>query len=77
MEAVPEIVALRLSHLKAQTAAQQGALHLAVQQYLVCLERAERRQDPACMAYFAERLCECYTRMGLPDKAKAYKELAR
>ena len=78
MERPPlDIVALRLCHCRAETAASTGALHVAVQLYRSCLEAAERREDIQAIHFFASRLCECYERMGLRDKAASFKALAQ
>ena len=78
MERSPQdIVALRLCHCRAQLAATEGSLHVAVQHYRACLEAAERREDAQAMQFFALKLGECYERMGLRDKAVSFKALAK
>jgi hypothetical protein len=78
MERSPQdIVALRLCHCRAETAAAAGSLHVAVQHYRACLEAAERREDARAMQFFALKLGECYDRMGLSEKAANFKALAK
>lgn len=78
MERPPlDIVTLRLCHCRAEAAASEGALHIAVQHYRACLEAAERREDVQAIQFFAIKLGECYERMGLGDKASSFKALAR
>jgi len=72
----PVIVTLRLAHLRAQEAVKRGAWHVATTQYLSCLELTEKRGDAACFSFFALRLFECYSRMGLSEKAKIYRQMA-
>lgn len=77
MERPPlDIVALRLCHCRAERAATEGALHLAVLHYRQCLEAAERREDAQAIQFFALKLGETYERMGLHDKAANFKAFA-
>lgn len=71
-----DIVSLRLSHCRAERAAQQGQYHLAALHYRTCLEAAERREDCQAVCFFARRLAGCYEQMNLPGKAQAFLELA-
>jgi len=78
MERPPlDIVALRLCHCRAERAAHDGSLHVAVQQYRQCLEAAERREDLQAIHFFALKLGDCYERMGLREKAANFKALAQ
>lgn len=78
MERPPlDIVALRLCHCRAATAASEGALHIAVQLYRACLEAAERREDAQAIHFFAQKLSDCYEKMGLRDKASSFEALAK
>ncbi|AFZ67534.1 hypothetical protein [Deinococcus peraridilitoris] len=71
------IVALRLCHCRAEAAASEGSLHVAVQMYRACLEAAERREDEQAIQFFASKLSVCYERMGLGEKASSFKALAK
>lgn len=71
-----DIVSLRLCHCRAERTAQQGQYHLATLHYLGCLEMAERREDCKAVRFFALRLAECYSNMGLSAKAQSFRELA-
>ena len=70
-----DIVSLRMSHCRAQHAAEQAQYHLAVRYYRECLEAAERREDCRAMEFFALRLCECYESMGMLDKARHFRAM--
>ncbi|GEM45788.1 hypothetical protein [Deinococcus cellulosilyticus] len=72
----PYVTEIRTAHLKAQQAERSGMYHVAVQQYLICLEKSECRQDCQCVNYFAQQLSNCYRQMGLLDKANFYAGLA-
>lgn len=71
-----DIVSLRICHCRAEQAALQAHYHLAVQQYLRCLEAAELRQDVQATQFFALRLADCYEQMNLEHKAQAFRGLA-
>lgn len=71
-----DIVSLRMSHCRAEQAAQTAQYHLAVQHYRACLEAAECREDCRAVEFFALKLALCYERMGLPDKAAQFRALA-
>lgn len=73
---VKDIVALRLSHCRAERAAKQGQFHLAALHYRSCLEAAERREDLQAVHFFALRLAGCYEHMALPAKAASFYDLA-
>ncbi|WP_261664554.1 hypothetical protein [Deinococcus sp. Marseille-Q6407] len=72
-----DIVTLRLSHCRAERAAQEARYHLAVMHYRSCLETAERREDCQAVQFFALRLAECYEQMNLNAKARAFRDLAQ
>lgn len=71
-----DIVSLRMSHCRAEHAAQAAQFHLAVMHYRECLEAAERREDSQATEFFALKLAECYAQMGLRDKAEHFRALA-
>ncbi len=71
-----DIVALRVTHCRAERAAQGGQYHVAVLHYRDCLEAAERREDCQAVRFFALRLGECYAQMGFADKAAQFRSLA-
>ncbi|GAA5514497.1 hypothetical protein Dcar01_03253 [Deinococcus carri] len=77
MNGVPtDIVALRMSHCRAEHAALGAQYHLAVLHYRECLESAERREDCRAVEFFALKLAGCYEQMGLTDKAAHFRALA-
>ena len=67
-----DVVELRLAHLRATAAAQKGWPHVAVQQYLHCLETVQRAGDARAAAFFASQLSRLYLEMGMPEKAERY-----
>lgn len=71
-----DIVSLRMSHCRAEHAAQAAQYHLAVMHYRECLEAAERREDSRATEFFALKLAECYGAMGLGEKASHFHALA-
>lgn len=71
-----EIVELRVAHLRAAEAASKGWPHVAVQNYLYCLESVNRRGDARAATFFAVQLARCYREMGLAFKAEHYERLA-
>ncbi|UFA49856.1 hypothetical protein [Deinococcus radiophilus] len=71
-----DIVSLRLSHCRAERAAQQRQYHLAALHYRHCLETAELREDCQAVRFFALRLADCYEQMELSPKAQAFRDLA-
>lgn len=71
-----DIVSLRMSHCRAEHAAQSAQYHLAVLHYRECLEAAERREDPQATEFFALKLAHCYAQMGLREKAAHFHALA-
>lgn len=77
LDLAADIVALRMTHCRAEHAAGSGLLHVAVQHYRACLEAAERREDCQAVRFFALKLEECYAQMGLPDKADQFRALGR
>lgn len=72
-----DIVTLRMTHCRAEQAAEGAQFHLAVMHYRSCLEAAERREDCQAVRFFALRLGDCYRRMGLADKAAQFDALGR
>ncbi|BDP43195.1 hypothetical protein DAETH_31640 [Deinococcus aetherius] len=71
-----DIVSLRMSHCRAEHAAEGAQYHLAVMHYRVCLEAAERREDCRATQFFALKLAACYDEMGLTEKAAGFRALA-
>jgi hypothetical protein len=71
-----DIVSLRMSHCRAEHAAQAAQYHLAVLHYRECLECAEQREDIRATQFFAARLAECYAAMNLREKADHFHALA-
>lgn len=69
------IIEVREARLRAQCAEIAGDWHVAVQEYLFCLEAAERAQDLKGTCFFASRLANAYTAMGFAEKADRYLEL--
>ena len=70
------IVALRLHHCRAEHAMRDAQYHLAALNYRRCLETAESRFDCQAVSFFALKLVECYTHMGLSGKANSFRQLA-
>lgn len=71
-----DIVTLRMTHCRAEHAAQIQQYHLAVLHYRTCLEAAECRQDHRATQFFALKLADCYDSMGLRAKAADFRALA-
>ena len=71
-----DIVTLRMTHCRAEQAANLAQYHLAVAHYRTCLEEAELRQDAQAMQFFALKLADCYEHMGLREKARGFHALA-
>jgi hypothetical protein len=70
-----DIVELRLAHLRATTATSHGRPHVAVQNYLYCLETVLDSGDARAASFFAAQLARCYREMGLVEKACHYERL--
>jgi hypothetical protein len=71
-----DINEVRLAHLRATAAAQKGWFHVAAQNYLYCLEAAQRYGNARATAFFATHLVNTYKQMGMEDKAKHYGTIA-
>jgi len=71
-----DIVEIRLAHLKAHGALDKGWYHVAVQNYLLCLEAVQDSRDQQAADFFCARLAHCYRLMGLGHKADQYRTLA-
>jgi hypothetical protein len=71
-----DIVALRISHCRAEHAEGGAQYHLAVRHYRDCLEAAERREDARATQFFALKLAACYDQMGFTEKADEFRALA-
>lgn len=69
------IVTVREAHLRATLAECAADWHVAVKEYLVCLEAAEHAHDLRATRFFASRLVASYSAMGFADKAARYREL--
>ena len=76
VSSMSDIVALRISHCRAEQAAKDRMYHLAVMHYRDCLDAAERRQDARATEFFALQLARCYEHMQLRDKAAQFRALA-
>ncbi len=70
---LPEARAAQLRALQAEVA---GRWHVAVQQWLLCLDVAERAHDDGACRFFAARLGLAYERMGMAEKAAYYRMIA-
>lgn len=70
------IVEIRLAHLRATSALDKGWYHVAVQNYLLCLEAVQDGGDQQAADFFCGRLAHCYRLMGLEHKAHQYQSLA-
>jgi hypothetical protein len=66
------IVELRLAHLRATAAAERGWHHVAVQNYLYCMDQVSTVGDPKATAFFGAQLAQSYRAMGLEDKAHQF-----
>lgn len=78
VQSVPsDIVALRMAHCRAESAANEARYHLAVLHYRACLEAAERREDGRAMQFFALKLADCYERMCFKEKSEHFRALAQ
>lgn len=69
------IIDVREAHLRAVLAECGADWHLAVKDYLLCLEAAEGVGDVRAMRFFAAKLVSSYSAMGFSDKAARYREL--
>jgi hypothetical protein len=69
------IVELRLAHLRATAAAGRGWHHVAVQNYLYCMDQIGEAGDPKATAFFAAQLAQSYRAMGMPEKANRFEIL--
>lgn len=70
-----QITRVREAHLRARCAELGANWHVAVQEYLFCLEAAERAHDLRATCFFAAKLAGAYGAMGFTDKAERYLEL--
>ena len=71
-----DIVDLRVAHLRATEAASKGWPHVAVQNYLFCLDAVSGVGDARAASFFAVQLARCYREMGLEHKAMHYERLS-
>ncbi len=69
------VTAFKLEHHRAIQAEQTGMYHVAVQNYLHCLESVQSVSDSDMTAVFAQALEHCYRKMGLFEKAAKYARL--
>jgi hypothetical protein len=65
----------REAHLRAVLAEHASDWHLAVKDYLFCLEAAEAAGDVRATRFFAAKLVAAYSAMGFAEKAARYREL--
>lgn len=70
-----DIVTLRMTHCRAEQAANLAQYHLATLHYRTCLEVAELREDAQAVQFFALKLADCYEFMGLREKAVNFRAL--
>lgn len=69
------IIGVREAHLRAVLAEVAADWHVAVKEYLLCLEAAEGAGDVRATRFFAAKLVAAYGAMGFSDKAARYREL--
>ncbi len=69
------VTAFKLEHHRAIQAERTGMYHVAVQNYLHCLESVQNVSDAGMTAEFAQALEHCYGKMGLLEKAAGYARL--
>jgi hypothetical protein len=69
------VTAFKLEHHRAIQAEQNGMYHVAVQNYLHCLDSVQSVSDSGMTAMFAQALEHCYRKMGLFEKAAQYARL--
>ena len=69
------IIQVREMHLRARCAELSADYHIAVNEYLRCLEAAEVAADLRATWFFAAKLAQVYGAMGFADKATRYREL--
>jgi hypothetical protein len=69
------VTAFKLEHHRAIQAEHTGMYHLAVQNYLHCLDSVQGVNDAGMTAIFAQALERCYDKMGLFEKAAKYARL--
>jgi hypothetical protein len=69
------VTEFKLEHHRAIQAEQTGMYHVAVQNYLHCLDSVQGVNDSGMTAVFAQALEHCYTKMGLFEKAAKYARL--
>ncbi len=70
------VTAFKLEHHRAIQAEQTGMYHVAVQNYLHCLDSVQSVSDSGMTAVFAQALEHCYDKMGLFEKAAGYARLS-
>ena len=70
------VTAFKLEHYRAIQAETNGMYHVAVQNYLHCLDSVQSVSDSGMTALFAQALERCYDKMGLFDKATGYAQLS-
>lgn len=69
------VTAFKLEHHRAIQAEQRGMFHVAVQNYLHCLDSVQSLNDSGMTLMFAQALEHCYGKMGLFEKAAQYTRL--
>lgn len=69
------IIGAREAHLRAVLAEHASDWHVAIKEYLFCLEAAEGAGDMRATRFFAAKLVSAYSAIGFNEKAARYREL--
>jgi hypothetical protein len=69
------IIGAREAHLRAVLAEHASDWHVAIKEYLFCLEAAERAGDVRAARFFTARLVSAYSAIGFDEKAARYREI--
>ncbi|MDQ3398919.1 MAG: hypothetical protein M3511_14350 [Deinococcota bacterium] len=71
----PALIDVRQAYFRAFAAEDSADWHLAVQNYLFCLEKSLEAADRRAVKFFAAKLCLAYGQMQMMDKAEYYRRL--